>query len=70
MNATVAFEALPLGKRFLYAGYFSITTFTTMGYTDVYPIGKLTRTVSAIEALMGTFVMALFVVVFVRKFMR
>ena len=70
VNSLVKFDDLPLGKKFLYASYFSVITFTTMGYTDVYPIGELTRALAGIEALMGAFVMTLFVVVFVRKFMR
>ena len=70
VNSSIEFQDLPLLRRFLYAGYFSIITFTTMGYTDIYPIGELTRALSGIEALLGTFMMALFVVVFVRKFMR
>ena len=49
--------------------YFSIVTFTTVGYGDVVPQG-LAKTVSAVEALSGHFVMALFVVVFVRKLAR
>jgi hypothetical protein len=49
--------------------YFSIVTFTTVGYGDVVPVG-LAKAVSAIEALSGNFIMALFVVVFVRKLAR
>jgi hypothetical protein len=49
--------------------YFSIVTFTTVGYGDVVPLG-LAKAVSAVEALSGNFIMALFVVVFVRKLAR
>lgn len=46
--------------------YFSVVTFTTLGYGDLRPIG-FSRLVAATEAFFGAFSMALFVVVFVRK---
>ena len=49
--------------------YFSIVTFTTVGFGDVVPVG-LSRAVAAIEAFIGVFSISLFVVVFVRKMMR
>ena len=49
--------------------YFSIVTFTTVGYGDVVPLGPA-KAISAVEALSGNFIMALFVVVFVRKLAR
>lgn len=49
--------------------YFSIVTFTTLGYGDITPTG-LSRLFAAIEALMGSFTLALFVVVFVKKMTR
>lgn len=49
--------------------YFSIVTFTTVGYGDVVPHAG-TKAIAAIEALSGNFIMALFVVVFVRKMAR
>lgn len=46
--------------------YFSVVTFTTLGYGDLTPIG-LTRLIAACEAFCGSFSIALFVVVFVKK---
>ena len=49
--------------------YFSVVTFTTLGYGDLTPFG-LTRLFAAIEAFIGSFTLALFVVVFVKKMTR
>lgn len=49
--------------------YFSVITFTTLGYGDITPTG-ITRVFAALEALMGSFTLALFVVVFVKKMTR
>ncbi|CCN46366.1 putative Pentapeptide super family protein [Vibrio nigripulchritudo MADA3029] len=55
--------------EFLNALYFSVVTFTTLGYGDISPIG-LARFIAAFEAFLGSFTMALFVVVFVKKMTR
>lgn len=49
--------------------YFSVVTFTTLGYGDIAPVGA-SRFFAALEALMGSFTLALFVVVFVKKMTR
>ena len=49
--------------------YFSIITFSTLGYGDLYPIG-LIRFVAGFQSLLGAFFISLFVVVFARKWMR
>lgn len=49
--------------------YFSVVTFTTLGYGDLTPIGYA-RVLAAIEAFIGSFTLALFVVVFVKKMTR
>lgn len=49
--------------------YYSVVTFTTLGYGDFTPVG-LSRAVAAIEAFTGSFTIALFVVVFVKKMTR
>jgi|GEM_PF-605518 len=41
--------------------YFSVVTFTTLGYGDIEPVGTLARTLSGLEALAGAFLVALFV---------
>ncbi len=41
--------------------YFSVVTFTTLGYGDLEPVGTLARTLAGAEALSGAFLVALFV---------
>ncbi|CAM3595383.1 Ion channel [Vibrio aerogenes CECT 7868] len=55
--------------EFMNAIYFSVVTFTTLGYGDISPVG-VARFVAAGEAFIGSFMMALFVVVFVKKMTR
>ncbi|MFA0569498.1 ion channel [Vibrio gallaecicus] len=55
--------------EFFNALYFSVVTFTTLGYGDISPVG-IARFIAAVEAFMGSFIMALFVVVFVKKMTR
>jgi hypothetical protein len=54
---------------FLSSLYYSVVTFTTLGYGDFTPIG-VSRVIAAIEAFTGSFTIALFVVVFVKKMTR
>ena len=56
-------------KNITYTTYFSVVTFTTLGYGDLAPTGW-TRSFAAIEAFVGSFTLALFVVVFVKKMTR
>ncbi|WP_087017873.1 pentapeptide repeat-containing protein [Thaumasiovibrio subtropicus] len=49
--------------------YYSVVTFTTLGYGDFIPIG-FSRLIAATEAFTGSFTIALFVVVFVKKMTR
>jgi len=49
--------------------YFSIVTATTLGYGDYHPIGA-GRGIASLEALFGTFMWAVFLTVFARKYMR
>ena len=49
--------------------YYSVVTFTTLGYGDFIPIGY-SKAVAAIEAFTGSFTIALFVVVSVKKMNR
>lgn len=49
--------------------YYSVVTFTTLGYGDFTPMGW-SRAVAASEAFTGAFSMALFIFVFVRKMTR
>lgn len=54
-------------RSFRLSLYFGIVTFTTLGYGDYRPRGAF-RIVASITALLGAFMMALFVVVFMRQF--
>lgn len=56
-------------QRFLECLYFSVVTFTTLGYGDVTPVG-VTRVVAATEAFTGAFTLAIFVVMVVKKTSR
>ncbi|MCG9697650.1 ion channel [Shewanella sp. Isolate11] len=56
-------------KLFLNCLYYSVVTFTTLGYGDFTPIGY-SRAIAAMEAFTGSFTIALFVVVFVKKMTR
>jgi len=49
--------------------YFSVVTFTTLGYGDIHPIG-FSRFIATVEAFIGSFALALYVVVFVQKTTR
>lgn len=49
--------------------YYSVVTFTTLGYGDIAPLG-FARAIAAFEAFVGSFTIALFVVVFVKKMTR
>jgi len=50
--------------------YYSVVTFTTLGYGDFSPAGPLVRAISAIEAVFGLFLTSTFLVTFVRKYSR
>ena len=56
-------------KNWLDCIYFSVVTFTTLGYGDLTPQGW-SRIVAAVEAFIGSFSLALFVVLFVKKMTR
>ena len=56
-------------QHFLTCVYFSVVTFTTLGYGDITPLG-IARLFAAMEAFIGSFTLALFVVVFVKKMTR
>ncbi|KYK34291.1 MAG: hypothetical protein AYK18_14330 [Theionarchaea archaeon DG-70] len=50
--------------------YFSFVTFTTLGLGDISPVNDLGKFLICCEAVIGAFLIALFVVVFARKMMR
>jgi len=50
--------------------YFSVVTFTTLGYGDFAPANLLSRILAGAEASLGAFLMALFILVVGRKMLR
>jgi len=63
-------QAYPMEKlHFLDYLYFSIVTFTTLGYGDIRPLAvPWARLVSSMEAFMGAFMIALFVWTMARRY--
>jgi len=47
--------------------YFSVVTFTTLGYGDVHPLMGIGRLLAEIEAFSGVFLIALFIFTFARR---
>jgi ion channel/pentapeptide repeat protein len=60
-------DALPAAEHAFECLYFSVVTFTTVGYGDVTPCGAASRALAALEAFAGVFAMGLFVTANVRK---
>ncbi len=58
------------GGGFLTCLYFSIVTFTTLGFGDIQPVTDAGRAVAGVEAFTGAFMIALFVLVFGRRMIR
>lgn len=54
---------------FLKSLYYSVITFSTLGYGDMHPTGFLMG-ISALQSLYGALITALIIVVFARKWMR
>jgi hypothetical protein len=70
IQAISAEQTLGENISFFYSSlYYSVVTFTTLGYGDFTPVG-ISRAIAAIEAFTGSFTIALFVVVFVKKMTR
>lgn len=58
-----------ISYRMVTTFYYSLITFTTVGYGDCSPVGFL-RIVAAIEGFFGPFMMSYFTVAFARKILR
>jgi uncharacterized protein YjbI with pentapeptide repeats len=63
-------KCLDCSEEIVYSIYFSFVTFTTLGLGDIKPLTHLGRALICCEAVIGAFLIALFVVVFARKMMR
>ncbi len=50
--------------------YFSVVTFTSLGYGDILPVSTTARLLAGCEALLGVFSISLFVFVFCRRMVR
>ena len=57
------------GHHFLDSIYFSVVTFTTVGYGDIVAVG-MTRMVAMLEALSGIIVTPLFLIGLTRRYLR
>lgn len=69
-NDSLLFQNKPLdGAHFSDSIYFSMITFTTVGYGDYHAIG-LTRFVAATESFLGVILMSLFTIIVARKIIR
>jgi hypothetical protein len=57
-------------KDYVYFFYFSVVTFTTVGYGDITPISPLSKILSNIEMLIGVTLAGIWVATLSRKMMR
>jgi hypothetical protein len=55
------------GRVFLKSLYFSVVTFTTLGYGDIQPIGDAVRVLATVETILGSVLLALLVFVLSRQ---
>lgn len=65
----LAYYSQPTTVSLMDSVYFSITTFSTVGYGDLHPIGAL-RAFGALEGILGAILTALFTVIVARKIIR
>lgn len=68
-SGTISYNSSAIKPNFIDSFYFSIVTFTTLGYGDFHPVG-FARFVAGIEALVGASLIALFTVIVARKIIR
>jgi len=69
MGAGLLNNGVIFKPNFFEAFYFSVITFTTVGYGDISPFG-LARLLAMLEAFSGVFIMPLFIVGLSRKYLR
>lgn len=70
MQGMLYFKAgLIVKPQFWEALYFSVITFSTVGFGDITPLG-LTKLIAGLEAICGIFIIPLFVISLSRKYLR
>ena len=69
MSGLVAFGSTIKGINFFEALYFSVVTFTTVGYGDYLPTGWI-RIVSSLESLSGIILAPMFLIALTRRYLR
>lgn len=69
MQGNLAQDGLIFKPDFLKAFYFSVVTFTTVGYGDITPIG-LSKLIAMFEAFGGVFIIPVFIIGLSRKYLR
>ncbi|MHC4395314.1 MAG: potassium channel family protein [Planctomycetota bacterium] len=70
-NSLASFRIEHAAPSFTQGLYFSVITFTTLGYGDLYPVPDgFCRQLAMVEAISGGFLMALFVVCLAKRFSR
>ena len=69
IDKSLLYQNVQTGSSFIDSLYFSIVTFTTLGYGDFHAVGAM-RFVAAAEAFLGAALMALFTVIVARNIIR
>ena len=69
-NALAGMSAESMGGRFLRALFFSVETFATIGYGNIYPVGPAANWVMTIESIISIFAIALLTGLVFARFAR
>jgi hypothetical protein len=68
-SGQIGYQGRAIIPSFFDSLYFSVITFTTLGYGDFHPLNNY-RMVAIIEALSGLFIMPLYIISLSRKYLR
>ena len=69
-GALAGLDSAQMGGRFLRAFFFSVDTFATIGYGNVYPVGVLPNWLVTVEAIIGLLFVALLTGLVFARFSR